>query len=133
MKTMKTIVICVSDNQSNVEKVVAVAHAQSADVRTYTHSEWAQITNKTMLTESTQLPTQSLLPGAQIIPFPGVATPKIKRMNEVELEAIEVAIAAFNGNLTEAAKGLGIGRATLYRKLKDYNINPRQLKTNKAA
>ncbi len=41
--------------------------------------------------------------------------------------------AAFKGNLTEAAKALGIGRATLYRKVKQYNIDPSAARKKKAA
>ncbi len=52
-------------------------------------------------------------------------------MNEVEAQAIRNAILEYKGNLTEAAKVLGIGRATLYRKIKQYNIDPDQVRTNK--
>ena len=45
-------------------------------------------------------------------------------MNELESKAIENAITQYRGNLTEAAKALGIGRATLYRKVKQYQIDP---------
>lgn len=49
---------------------------------------------------------------------------KVSKINELEAQAIREAIHAYNGNLTEAARALGIGRATLYRKVKLYNINP---------
>ena len=42
----------------------------------------------------------------------------------IEANAIEDAIYKCKGNLTEAAKALGIGRATMYRKLKQYKIDP---------
>jgi DNA-binding NtrC family response regulator len=86
-----------------------------------------------MLTESTHIPAEALLPGGQIIAFPTQSKPQVRTMNEVEVEAIENAIAVYKGNLTEAAKGLRIGRATLYRKLKEYDINPRLTKPLKAA
>lgn len=75
--------------------------------------------------------------GAKVLQFPtpgqtdtrrGVAT-----INQLESVAIENAIAAFKGNLTEAAKALGIGRATLYRKVKQYNIDPSMARKKKAA
>ena len=76
--------------------------------------------------------------GAKVLQFPsnpgqsdtrrGVAT-----INQLESVAIEQAIAAFKGNLTEAAKALGIGRATLYRKVKQYNIDPSMARKKKAA
>ena len=43
-------------------------------------------------------------------------------MQDAEREAIVVALERCSGNVTEAAKNLGIGRATLYRKLTKYGI-----------
>lgn len=41
---------------------------------------------------------------------------------QLEQKAIVEAIENCNGNLSKTAKTLGIGRATLYRKVKEYNI-----------
>ena len=70
-----------------------------------------------------------------IVPFPSQAQPtgKVSRINDLEAQAIEQAIHAYRGNLTEAAKALGIGRATLYRKVKLYNIDPSFARKKKAA
>ena len=54
-------------------------------------------------------------------------------MDDLEAKAIETAIMQFKGNLTEAAKALGIGRATLYRKVKQYHIDPSQARRRKIA
>ncbi|MDH5752825.1 MAG: sigma-54 dependent transcriptional regulator [Deltaproteobacteria bacterium] len=43
-------------------------------------------------------------------------------LDEVERDAIEMALNAAGGNMTRAAIRLNIGRATLYRKLKKYGI-----------
>lgn len=43
-------------------------------------------------------------------------------INQLECIAIEAELERTNGNITEAAKNLGIGRATLYRKISQYNI-----------
>ncbi|MCB0377695.1 MAG: hypothetical protein KDD33_04320 [Bdellovibrionales bacterium] len=69
-----------------------------------------------------------------IVPFPSQShNSKVAKMNDLEAQAIEQAIHAFRGNLTEAAKALGIGRATLYRKVKLYNIDPSSARRKKAA
>ena len=77
--------------------------------------------------------------GATIIPFPGSHATnveisqgggKVKTINELESMAIENAIFEYNGNLTETAKALGIGRATLYRKVKQYSIDPSAARKN---
>lgn len=47
---------------------------------------------------------------------------KILSMEEVESQVIKEAIQAYEGNLSQVSRKLKIGRATLYRKLKQYNI-----------
>lgn len=44
-------------------------------------------------------------------------------LKDVEIQTIRSAITHANGNLSKAAQLLGIGRNTLYRKLKEYGIN----------
>jgi len=61
------------------------------------------------------------------------ASGAVSTINDLEAQAIEKAIHSFRGNLTEAAKALGIGRATLYRKVKLYNIDPMQARKRRAA
>jgi two-component system response regulator HydG len=49
-------------------------------------------------------------------------TPQVKTLAELEREAILGAIRTLNGDKLQAAKLLGIGKTTLYRKLKEYGI-----------
>ena len=46
----------------------------------------------------------------------------MKTLADLEREAILGAIRALNGDKLQAAKLLGIGKTTLYRKLKEYGI-----------
>ena len=75
--------------------------------------------------------------GSNVLQFPGVQSSgqssQVATINDLEAQAIEKAIQSFRGNLTEAAKALGIGRATLYRKVKLYNIDPSQARRRRAA
>jgi DNA-binding NtrC family response regulator len=48
--------------------------------------------------------------------------PEVKTLAELEREAILGAIRILNGDKLQAAKLLGIGKTTLYRKLKEYGI-----------
>ena len=48
---------------------------------------------------------------------------KIQSLEEIERRAIEEAYKACEGNPTKTAQALGIGRATLYRKLKKFGLN----------
>ena len=52
----------------------------------------------------------------------GPAPPELKTLAEREREAILEAIRMLNGDKLRAAKALGIGKTTLYRKLKEYGI-----------
>jgi DNA-binding NtrC family response regulator len=56
---------------------------------------------------------------SRIIPPPGSATLSV---HDAERHAIRRALVATNGERAAAAKHLGIGRATLYRKMKRYGI-----------
>ncbi len=54
---------------------------------------------------------------------PGTAlAPEVKTLAELEREAILGAIRILNGDKLQASKLLGIGKTTLYRKLKEYGI-----------
>lgn len=50
----------------------------------------------------------------------GIETMPLTSMEIIEAEAIRTALDFYRGNVTMAAKALGIGRNTLYRKLKEY-------------
>ncbi|MNL22291.1 DNA-binding transcriptional regulator DhaR [compost metagenome] len=43
-------------------------------------------------------------------------------LEELERKAIKAAIDRFNGNISKAAKELGLTRAALYRRLEKYDI-----------
>ena len=46
----------------------------------------------------------------------------VKNEQQAELETIKAALAMYKGNRTLAAKHLGISRVTLWKRIKDYNI-----------
>jgi len=51
---------------------------------------------------------------------------EIKELDDIEAEMIRFAVELYNGNLSEVAKRLGIGRSTLYRRLKELGIEYEQ-------
>ena len=53
---------------------------------------------------------------------PGSELTGHKRLEEIELQAISLAIQNANGNLTHAARVLGVSRSTLYRKVERYHL-----------
>ncbi|GAA0525291.1 DNA-binding NtrC family response regulator [Rhizomicrobium palustre] len=50
----------------------------------------------------------------------------MRRMEDMESEIIRTAIARYDGHMSEVARRLGIGRSTLYRKLKEFGLEPEE-------
>jgi DNA-binding NtrC family response regulator len=70
----------------------------------------------------TQLQQQGLAAMAKGVAPGNGETPQVKSLAAMEREAILEAIRTLNGDKLQAAKLLGIGKTTLYRKLKEYGI-----------
>jgi DNA-binding NtrC family response regulator len=56
----------------------------------------------------------------------------VRTLADVELEMIRLAIDHYHGQMSEVARRLGIGRSTLYRKLKEYGIDPETGRSEKS-
>uniref|UniRef100_UPI0035ADA38F helix-turn-helix domain-containing protein n=1 Tax=Rhodoblastus sp. TaxID=1962975 RepID=UPI0035ADA38F len=46
----------------------------------------------------------------------------VQRLEALEEKAIRFALAHYRGQMSEMARKLGIGRSTLYRKMKEYGL-----------
>jgi len=86
-------------------------HAQAAPPRTRTSSPTPPLGSSI----STAIP-------AVTIEEPPPPPPKARSLRELEKEGILAALAATGGNKAQAAAILEIDRSTLYKKLKDYDI-----------
>ena len=80
-------------------------------------------------------PAQPLLPITDISQFPHYGavwildeSGHIRNFNALEEEVIRFALDHYRGRMSEVARRLGIGRSTLYRKLKDYGIESHDAK-----
>lgn len=149
----RKMLIFVSDDNEATQQARSFAENNGADFHGYTTSEWRYNLEDPGFREKIADAVPSLSSGssvvdggAKILPFPGQQSPGpemgsgtpqqhggVKTINELESIAIENAIQEFNGNLTEAAKALGIGRATLYRKVKLYGIKASRERKKMAA
>ncbi|HEY1709080.1 MAG TPA: sigma-54 dependent transcriptional regulator [Rhizomicrobium sp.] len=49
---------------------------------------------------------------------------QMRRLEDIESEVIRMAIGRYEGHMSEVARRLGIGRSTLYRKLKELGLEP---------
>ena len=144
----KTWVYIVSDETEVIEKAKAHFGTQAggfATVNVYSPTQWRDGLESQSFRGQLAAGLPALVTGvnpldqkSNILPFPGTSSPgadaqRMATMDEIESKAIENAIMQFRGNLTEAAKALGIGRATLYRKVKQYQIDPGLARKKRAA
>lgn len=135
---VRSFFVVVSDDQALVQKAQQFGQMHGVTVQTMSPAQWDA--SQAKAGEVPSLVGGHGSEGGKVLPFPG--TPfagsgdgrrSVATINQLEAGAIENAIGAFKGNLTEAAKALGIGRATLYRKVKQYNIDPSVARNKKKA
>ncbi len=50
---------------------------------------------------------------------------EIRTLTEIEADLIRLALGHYRGHITEAARRLGIGRSTLYRKMREFGLDQR--------
>ena len=130
-------VIIVSDDNEFIVQAKSFCESKEASVKVMSRSEWMEQSARQGFAHMAigEVPPlasgTTSTEGAKILQFPQQGgghnrSDRIQTMYQMESAAIQTAIENYNGNLTEAAKALGIGRATLYRKVKLYNIDPTQ-------
>jgi len=61
------------------------------------------------------------------------ASGHMRKLEELEAEIIRMAIVRYHGRMSEVARRLGIGRSTLYRKLKDLGLETEAIQDDEAA
>lgn len=139
----RSFVYIVSENPEMVEKVKQSCAGEDVNFFTYSGTQWkegmenpffrSQLVNGVPSLSTGNQPVQHnpSLPLNNVVNFPFQSNDKVQKMEDMEAKAIEAAIHQYKGNLTEAAKALGIGRATLYRKVKQFHIDPSQARRRK--
>ncbi len=141
----RTTMIVVSDNQETIETAKKYWEGHDVAVQVYSPIQWREGLENNFFRQQLTAGIPALAsgsspvnyePGSNVLPFPGPssqASAGVQKMDDLEAHAIENAIMQYKGNLTEAAKALGIGRATLYRKVKQYQIDPTSARKKRAA
>ncbi len=139
----RSFVYIVGEDTEATEKIKKSCEGHDVGFYTYTSQQWREgMENhffRSQLVNGIPALTQGLNPvttetTGNVVAFPSQpAGEKVQKMEDLEAKAIEAAIGQYKGNLTEAAKALGIGRATLYRKVKQYQIDPSPARRKKVA
>lgn len=139
----RSFVYIVSESPEVIEKVKKSYEGEDVSFYTYSGHQWregldnpffrSQLVNGVPALSTGLNPLTAEQAHSNVVSFPSQGENKVQKMDDLEAKAIEAAISQFKGNLTEAAKALGIGRATLYRKVKQYHIDPSQARRRKVA
>ena len=140
----RSFVYIVSENPEIVEKIKKSNEGEDVSFYTYSGHQWREGLDNPFFRSQLVNGVPALSIGTSplstepntmtnVVSFPGQPENKVQKMEDLEAKAIEAAIVQYKGNLTEAAKALGIGRATLYRKVKQYQIDPSQARRRKVA
>lgn len=139
---MKATIFFVCDDPEMINKIKSQYESDpQCKLNIFGANQWDQLLEDGMTRQSFHVGVPTLMPGmtqdqsqARVIHFVKNTTGNsVETMEQLEAKAIESAILQFKGNLTEAAKALGIGRATLYRKVKHYSIDPNMARKRRAA
>ncbi len=135
--------IVISDNPVTIHQAKQFAVSIGAECEVYSSYEWKQKQTQDVPALSSGTTLFGGQQMAKVLPFPGSmnnnngsnnpSQAPVKSINDMEANAIRNAIHAYRGNLTEASKALGIGRATLYRKVKQYDIDLTEARSKKRA
>lgn len=141
----RTVIMMVSDNHEAIENAKKYWEHTDVLVQVFSPEQWRTGLESPLFRQHLSQEYPTLSPGfnnnpnltsvpGNVLPFPTAnnSDPKVQKMDDLEAKAIENAISQYKGNLTEAAKALGIGRATLYRKVKQYQIDPSQARRRKS-
>ncbi len=140
-------IIFISNDQREIHKVRQWSHNEGYHIKTLTSLQWQKgFSNphfkSTLMADLHVQSQQEVSPQeiatGQVLPFPS-SSPSTKMpssstptINDIKKKVIEETVSKFYGNLAQASMALGIGRATLYRKVKQYNIDLPQCRRNKA-
>ena len=129
----RSIVILVTDNHDFADQAKKNFDGHDCVFQSYSPEQWRNGVESPFFRQQLVQGVPALAGGTapvntgysgQVLAFPPSSENSIQKMDDIEAKAIENAILQYRGNLTEAAKALGIGRATLYRKVKQYHIDP---------
>lgn len=114
--------IFISNSLADIEKIKEFAKNNGYPLKHYSKEEWEN--NSEYYSEETlkNNNANTVKNNLSIVQLPNVNYP-LQTMNEIKVEAIRTALLKSRGNASKAAEMLKIGRATLYRKIKEFGVN----------
>ena len=128
-------VIFISSDIKEVEMASKWAEASGYPLEHYSEQEWEDRTQE--YTEEESIDSHTL--PDNVVPFVDKnqlpagtirVPPRQKSLQEMETETITKTLKIVKGNISRASRLLGVGRATLYRKIRENHIDLDCLKTD---
>ncbi len=120
-------IIVISSNQYLISEVTNLASKKSCQMEHYTEQEWKRKKNQLENNNVINMRKEMILPTGKI------TVKTLKPLGEVQMDTIRQALYSMNGNVSRVSKALNIGRATLYRKIKDHDIDLSDIRNPKKA
>jgi DNA-binding NtrC family response regulator len=72
---------------------------------------------------ATRAITLTSMPNSAMVGIPAMTeSGEIRRLDDIEADLIRLALGHYRGHITEIARRLGIGRSTLYRKMREFGL-----------
>ncbi len=115
-------IIFVGDSQIDIEFVKTFAQNNKYEVEYYSNEEWDKQIHNKILPQSNDHRNE-LQTTDNMIHFSSVKNTVFNSMEDMKIDAIKKALIISNGNASKAAGMLKIGRATLYRKIKQLDFD----------
>jgi len=109
-------IIIISSDHHLVSEIKNLATKKACQVTHYNEQEWK---NKQVQFENSNVINIKDV----ILPTGKISVKALKPLGEVQMDTIRQALYSMNGNVSRVSKALNIGRATLYRKIKDHDID----------
>ena len=113
-------IIFISNSLVDIQKVKEFAKNSKYSMEHYSKDEWKNKNYKKAFSKNYNNIDHSNL---SIVQLPSASNPLLQTMDEIKVEAIKKALLQSRGNASKAAEILKIGRATLYRKIKELGVN----------
>lgn len=115
--------IFISSSLADIEKVKEFAKNNDYSLKHYSKEEWKSSSENQLENASNHNNAIGTADhNFSIVQLPN-ANHSLQTMNEIKVEAIRMALLRARGNASKAAEMLQIGRATLYRKIKEFGVN----------
>jgi DNA-binding NtrC family response regulator len=108
---------------SGLKPLVAANDARPAEMPAPANDHLAQHVTQAQMSMSAAVAAASDVAASPVAVFD--AEGHLRALEQIERDLIELAIDHYAGHMSEVARRLGIGRSTLYRKLREYGLEER--------